>query len=296
MIGGILLGLGAALGQSVSYLFSRAFVTRHKGGSYHLMVLAHIIMGVLSAAALVFLWPEAIENSTTVFIRVVAAAVFYLVAQTSLFLTLSTVEASRIAPLLGMKVFFLAALSIPLLGKQLSLPQWSAVILSAVAAALLNRIGGKLPVRTIAGVAVSVICYSLSDIIIKQLIDSLSNLSVAHASSFSVAALYLFCGIVALPFVIFGRNHRKMHWKGAAPYAISWFTGMFFLFSCFATIGVVYGNIVQSTRGILSIVIGAAAAHMGHVSVERKTDKAIFIRRIWAAVLMTAAIVIFYMG
>ncbi|MFP4416236.1 MAG: EamA family transporter [Fibrobacterota bacterium] len=296
MIVGIFLGLGAALGQSVSYVFSRAFVTQHKEGSYHLMVLAHLIMGFLSATALVLLWPDQIANPATVFRLVAGAAIFYLIAQTSLFLTLSTVEASRIAPLLGMKVFFLAALSIPLLGKQLSPVQWSAVILSSAAAALLNRIGGKLPLKSIAGVAVSVICYSLSDINIKQLIDSLSYLSIAHASAFSVAALYLLCGIVAVPFALIGRKHRPEHWKGATPYAISWFCGMFFLFSCFATIGVVYGNIVQSTRGILSIIIGAAVAHMGHVSLEQKTDKNIFIRRIFAAVLMTAAIVIFYIG
>lgn len=48
---------------------------------------------------------------------------------------------------------------------------------------------------------------------------------------------------------------------------------MFFLFGCFGTIGVVYGNILQSLRGVISILVGFLIARMGFVSLEEKVGR-----------------------
>ena len=68
---------------------------------------------------------------------------------------------------------------------------------------------------------------------------------------------------------------------------------MLFLYACFALIGTVNGNIVQSTRGIIAILIGAALSKLGFNELEEKITLNIFIRRIIAGAMMILAIVAF---
>ena len=65
------------------------------------------------------------------------------------------------------------------------------------------------------------------------------------------------------------------------------------LYICFGLIGVVFGNIVQSTRGLFSIVIGASLAHAGWHGLETQVDRRTLTRRLLAAALMTAAIALY---
>ncbi|OHB55031.1 MAG: hypothetical protein A2Y12_12025 [Planctomycetes bacterium GWF2_42_9] len=69
---------------------------------------------------------------------------------------------------------------------------------------------------------------------------------------------------------------------------------MILLFSSFALIGVIFGNIIQSTRGIMSIVLGYIISNFGHELLETKITKKVFIYRLLAAILMTGSIALFY--
>ena len=71
---------------------------------------------------------------------------------------------------------------------------------------------------------------------------------------------------------------------------------MIFLFACFALVGIVFGNILQSTRGIFSIVFGYLIAHLGFERLETKITGNIFIKRILVAFLMMVSIALFYYG
>jgi hypothetical protein len=84
--------------------------------------------------------------------------------------------------------------------------------------------------------------------------------------------------------------------KYALPYSFFWLSGIIFLFACFGTIGAVYGNIIQSTRGLMSILIGAIIGHLGRVAIEPKVSRRILATRVLAALLMTAAIWLYSMG
>jgi hypothetical protein len=55
----------------------------------------------------------------------------------------------------------------------------------------------------------------------------------------------------------------------------------------------VFGNILQSTRGVMSVVLGAALAQMGWHELEQRVDRASLLRRLAAALLMTAAIALY---
>ena len=55
----------------------------------------------------------------------------------------------------------------------------------------------------------------------------------------------------------------------------------------------VFGNVLLSSRGLFAVIIGAVLAHRGWHELEQRVDRATLLRRIAAAVLMTAAIALY---
>jgi len=88
----------------------------------------------------------------------------------------------------------------------------------------------------------------------------------------------------------------KAVWSNALPFSVTWFTAMLFLFASFASIGIVYGNIIQSTRGVISVLLGVLISVAGHVHLEEKMTTMMLIKKSGAALLMIGAIVLYYMG
>jgi len=101
---GIVFGFSAALSQSLAYVFSRLFVGRHDRGVFGLFVLSHIIMGGWSVAFLPFLWPEGLPVCLAFSRNLLCTTLFYIVGQVGLFQALRSADASRVAPLLGLKL------------------------------------------------------------------------------------------------------------------------------------------------------------------------------------------------
>jgi drug/metabolite transporter (DMT)-like permease len=299
MISGILLGLAAATCQSCSYIFSRMFAGRYSGSTLSFLVLSHGIMGVLSAVGLVVVWPgvvwpgERMPAFATYWWPLVSATFFYLTGQVGLFLALRRTDASRVSPLLGLKLLILALISITFLGKSYSAAQWCAVGLTLLAAALLNRSGGGIPWRSLAWILFACFGYSLSDLGIKALVDRLSVLGLVRGSLVSTFMSYVICGAGALVMLCVHHRPPRRMWLHAVPFSIAWLSAMMFLFACFGNIGVVFGNIVQSTRGVISIGLGAVIAHAGYVHLEQKVGGWVLARRVLAALLMVGAIALF---
>jgi len=85
-------------------------------------------------------------------------------------------------------------------------------------------------------------------------------------------------------------------WKKVSPFAFFWLLAILFLFTCFADLGTVNGNIIQSTRGLLAIGLGAMLAKAGYTELEERVDAAVMARRVLAGVLMVLAIVCYNWG
>ena len=297
MLIGIILGLGAAVAQSLSYIFSRLYVMRHPGAFLRLMVLGHLVMGALSLAMLPLLPLDRLPHVERYIWPLVGAAGFYLLGQASLFVVLRHVEASRISPLLGLKIVMLAIITAAFL-HDFAAPsplQWLAVGLSVLAAFALNSSGGKLPARMIGGLLLTCLTYSLSDLSIRYLVRAMSD-SGTGGVFMAVALCYVLCGVVALAALPFAGPHQRGDWRLAVPWAVSWLGAMLLLFGCFQAVDVVFGNILQSTRGLISIVLGAGLAGAGMVHLEKKVSRGVFWRHMAAAMLMSAAIVLYAKG
>ncbi|HUI93378.1 MAG TPA: EamA family transporter [Chitinivibrionales bacterium] len=296
MITGLLLGFGAAFFQSCSYLFSKRYVAKFEKSTVGLLVAAHCIMGIFSLALLPFFLPATMPPFSRYAIPLICGVWSYLAAQACFFLSLKTTEASRVSPLLGLKIIILALISILFLRQHFSVAQWGGICLSIVAACLLGLLGNRLNVRSWAWVLGACFFYSLSDICIKQLITCFVNLGLLRASVLSTCLSYVLAGLVSVacmplfPFRSFSR------WRLAFPFAAFWYCGILLLFGCFGSVGVVFGNIVQSTRGVMSIAMGSYVAHKGYDHIEEKVPARILLMRIIAGLLMIGSIALFYLG
>jgi len=295
MVTGILLGFGAAACQSLSYVFSKRFTAKH-GSVLALLSLSHVFMGVFSLALAPFYQPAEMPLLSAYAPPLVLCALFYLAGQLSLFMAMKTADASRLSPLLGLKVLFLALFYGLILKTATSGLQWAAVALSVVAAFLLSGGGARLNSKSLLWILSACVNFCASDYYIRELVSAFSGLDLFHASIFSVCLSYLFCGLLGAVVLLFLPRPAPAMWRHALPFSLAWFAAMLFLYGCFGSIGVVYGNIIQSTRGIISILFGAIIAKAGYHHIERHVEKSVVIGRVLAALLMSAAIALFNLG
>ena len=303
---GVVSGLAAAGFSAVSYLVSRHYglgqrALGRKGAALRLLAVSHLLMAAICIPLTWAAWP-ATSPPVQLFAGPLAASVgFYLLGQTSLFAALKRVEASRMAPLLGLKIVMLAVIVSFVLGHVLDTRQWLAVALSVAAAVMLQVGRGAVPIGAFGFVLSCCLSFAISDIFIIRLIDGLqagaSTSSVAisrlHAGGLAMALTYGLCGLLFVPLVVGLRPYTRTDWVAAAQYASAWLLSMVGLYCCFGLVGVVFGNILQSTRGVMSVALGAALAHFGWHELEQRVDRVTLLRRLAAALLMTAAIALY---
>ena len=289
---GVGFGLGTAFCQSVFYLFTRRFVLRTGRTPLLLLIVSHATMGGFSALLLLALRPHNLPPLTSYGLPLASTVAFYVIAQFALFRVLREVEGSRIAPLLGSKIIVLALLSVFCLGQTLRPLQWLAVLISAGAAWLLNEAGSRIPWRLLSLMGLTVLGYCLSDLSIGTLVKRLA--SVGPSMPLVAAALtYLTCGVLTLPFAFRREARDRQVWSLAVPCALAWFGAMCLLYASFAAIGVVFGNIVQSTRGLISVGLGWTMVRIGHTHLEAPAAQKVFWRRLAGAALMLLAVVLY---
>lgn len=302
---GIVTGLMAAAGSALSYLIVRHHGTRQPGAAHSMLVRGHVLMGAASLPLAWWLWPAASPPLRSWMWPLMGSAIWYAAGQASIFAVLTKSDASRIAPLLGLKIAILAGIVSWGLGHPLTGQRWIAVTLSVVAAAMLQRSGRPLPAASLALVLMTCLFFATSDLCIVALIDALqtpaadpaaavaSSIGRVHASGLAMAVTYCVCGTGAGLLLPWASRSGSGGWAAAAQYAVAWLAGMVALYTCIGLVGAVYGNILQSTRGIMAVVAGAALARMGWHDLEQPVDRDILVRRLGAAVLMTAAIAIY---
>ncbi len=298
ILGGIGLGLAAAAGQSVSYFCSKLFVIRRGNAVLRLVVLGHLIMGGISLAVLPLLWRPVAPELSVIAWPVIRASLFYLLGQAAFFLALRYDDASRLSPLLGLKIIVLAVLYLIWPVVHLTWIHWAGAGVSVVAAMMLNYAGQRIAPAAAISVLLACVFYSLSDWNIAATVDVTLRYTDSRlmATLLSVSLSYVLCGAVALSLLPVAGVSSLREWHYALPFALSWLTAMVFLFACFNTIGVLYGNLVQATRGVMTVVMAAAVAKMGFVRIEPVVGRSVFLRRLAAAMLMFLAIGLYYLS
>jgi len=298
---GVITGLLAAFFSALSYLVSRHHVLSHselegEGGGPRLIVQSHVLMGLTCIPACLLLWPRGGGPAAASYLPPAClCAIAYLIGQSCFFTALREVPASRLAPLLGLKIAMLAGIVALVLGPPLGGRQWAAVALSVVAALALQRGDDRLPARALGLILVACLCFAIADLAIVSLIGRLAGgnaepMGVFRAGILAMAITYVACGAILLPAAPRMWPRSGGGWLPAVQYSLVWLLAMIALYACLGQVGAVFGNILQSTRGVMSVVIGAALAHAGWHDLEEQVDRATLLKRIAAAMLMTAAI------
>ena len=289
---GIASGLACALAQSGAYVFSRLFVIRSRSAILHLMVLSHVLMGLASIALLMVMQPHDLPPISELAPSLLATAGFYALAQIGLLSLMRSETPSSIAPLLGLKIIVLAMFNLLLFGQHLRAAQWAAVVLCAAAALVLNATGAKLNRRTLTLVLCVCAGYSLSDLNITGLVHQLGEPGSVRGAILGAAMCYALLGAASLPLMLIlkGKWNVGAFVRFGLPYAVLWFLAMLLLFFSMSCIGAVYAVILQSTRGLWSVLLGALIAHLGLVQVEHRIARHLVLRRMLAALMMVGAI------
>jgi drug/metabolite transporter (DMT)-like permease len=305
---GIAAGLLSGACTSLSYLLSRHHalgypVEARRGAAIGLLVRSHLIVGLACAPVAAMLWPAAAPTPAAFVPPLLGSAFLYLFGNLVLFSLLRRTEASRLTPFLGLKIFVLALVVTAVVGQPITGRQWLAVALSVAATALLQRTSGGLSRSAFVQILCVCLLFAISDLCIVRLIDALDTAPGVAGGRFFAAVLamlltYVVCGTACGAMLVAGwppvdRGQGLAAWRAALTYAVTWLAAMASLYVCFGFVGALFGNVVQSTRGIMSVVIGALLAHLGWHELEQRVDRATLVRRIGAAVLMTAAIAVY---
>lgn len=292
LLAGIIIGLAAALTQSLSYIASKVYITRG-GTPYSLVVYSQLFMGGFGIGTLGLLREKteidfAPENLMYLGICVSSAVIGHL----SSFRAVKHIEASRLSSLMGMKIIVIALLSVTLTGVHISLFQWLAVFLCSVAAAGMNFTGGRISKQGFFWLGMTLVAYAISDISVLKVIAAVKSDSPVLSSIGAAGLCYFTSGAIALFFIPFVPKSRKLM-LGALPYAVIWFGAMLLLFYCFETAGIIFGTIIQSMRGIFSVILGVLLVKAGYRNIEPAVSAKAWIRRFVMAILMVLAMALY---
>ena len=308
---GIPCGVGCAVLQSIAYVVSRHFtVSRGRGAGIHLIVLVHLWMGLFAAVTLPIVWVPGVPWDRVIE-PLLAAAFFKICGQVAQTIALHLAEPSRVSPLMSIKVFVPALLTM-LFGAPagaaaysvLNAPQWIAIGLCAFAGASISRGGGGMKVSALVAIAATIILYSASDWSIGMTIGRMlttPGIGKTRAALLVTASLYLLTplgSLAVLPTRWGGSSPERWtyhwaDWRDSLPYAACWFLAMIVLFVAIGEVGLVYGMILQSTRAFITIGLGAALMYLGVAHIEPKQPHRVVVIRAIAGALMTAAIAMY---
>jgi len=189
-----------------------------------------------------------------------------------------------------------------------SLLQWTGMALTILSAFLLNNAGGRIPLECFVWIVFICIGYAGSDTFIKQLMGIMRELASSGADPVltDVTKMSLCCvflayilggvmGAVIFPFFRLRRTTKLSGriWLYSVPFAVFWLISMVCIYLCFELIGTVGGNVIQSTRGILAIILGWILAKAGFHELERPISNRTFFCRLLAGLLMVLALICF---
>lgn len=297
---GIAAGVVTAILSACAFLSSTWALKRTPGLTPSgLMTDAGLLMGVIAIGLLGWHWnAELFTNGFWRRLPVLAgSSAFFCLGQTLVFAAQRKVEASRVVPLLGLKLPILALISVCFLNEHLGIWQGIAIALAVLAAFVLNNAGKAIPFSAIGFVLGGCLSYSFSDICLTRLTARLGRdlgESQAVAALHCTGLSYLLIGIVAaLLLCIYSKPLTRAAMLHCIPFSVFWIACIVALTFCFARVGTVFGIILQNTRGIFAILLTPLCIWLGCTALESKLTYGLFWRRFAAALMVLAAVALY---
>ena len=296
MFYGIILGIVTALMQSLSYLASGYFIRKHDS-ALKLLITSHVAMGIISVALMPFFWNmEMLILPGRIWWCLGIWILMFMLGQAGFFISQKLIEPSRLASLLGLKIVVLSLIWILFVHQWLNFLQIIGVILSVSAAFAMNWSGGrKFELKSLIPLAVTLVCYSLTDISETTMVLLCDQGNIVRAGISVTLLCYTVLGICSLPLLVKTGWNIKMQCH-ALPFSLLWLGSQMTLLICFGMIGPVFGNVIQSSRGLFSVIFGVVVCRLGFDVMEKSASGKLWLRRVLAALLMIGGIACFSFG
>ena len=288
---GILSGLLTAFMQSFSYLGGRRFLARY-GNARQLLIASLVICGAAAWILAIFFLDTTKIFSWKMLGLLIMSNGGFVAGQWGFFNAQKHIESSRIASLLGLKVLVVMFLSIVMLRAQFTLWQYTAIVLAAFAAMLMNWSKGRLELGGMGFLLMALVGYAFSDMGIQMVVAYLECSSPIAGGLSGYVLTYGTMGIGAFLLM----KPLKVSWKmvaGALPQGVCWTISMWGLYVCFGLIGAAFGNVIQASRGVVSLVLGIVLSYFAIDGLEQKQSWQVWLRKALAAILMFGAIVLY---
>ncbi len=297
---GISAGFAAAILMSVSYILSKMFMLKHSS-ALHLTIYSQLTQGCLGIIVLAIFYRYCefpLFGDGVIYWKhigmVVWTACIGIFGNFSFFRALKELEASRLSSMIGLKILLIGAICALFRGETFCWMQWTAVILGTIAAAGMNFSGGPLSLKAVFWLFMTLIGYSLGDLAAYDLQMMVGGENRLYASFVGTSCQAIMTGILMVPLLFLKSTPVSLKvWRDAMPYGACWFTSLLFLFFCFGQISVVFGTIIQSSRGIFSVIFAMILVHFGFKHLEPRVGRGIWIQRLIMACLMVAAMALY---
>ena len=301
---GIAAGLLSAILQSCGYVASALFLKRHDGNARDMLAYTQFVQALVSLPLFFALVPTEALSDAKIWSSNFYWLAIFTITQFSMFYAQKTVEPSKIATWLGLKIAVLALLTTfwPLNGETVCLWQWLAIAITIGAVFILNFSGGMNPGRKGAlSLAAFILIASLCD---RQQVVIMTEFQ-AHGATMLTSALltlslgYWTFGLAALGYIVVKlfRGERlkaaSVKLRDSSPFAFFWYSAMISIYFCYGELGPVFGNVVQSTRAVISVGIAFLACRLLKIGAEQNVSAALWLRRLLAAALMTGGIILY---
>ncbi|MDD4817871.1 MAG: EamA family transporter [Victivallaceae bacterium] len=292
MILGIVCGVAAAFWQDCGYVFSRLYVKRF-AAPVKLLLATQLLMGAAGVVIMPFVWKCGFWGNWGFVIPLLGSAFGSLFGQLFFFKTEEHVSPARIASLMGLRVVVLAAVSGLFLSEHYDSRQICGIVLAALSALVINYSGkGRIATRGMGWFALTLGSYCISDLSVKYMIDRIATGNFFTSALLGMSLVNILLMTVTLPWAIHARL-TPAELKPTLPFAGSWLVKQILLYSCYALIGPVFGNVIMSLRGPIAIVLTLTLLRLGVKKLDGASGTAVWVRRGVATLMMVAAIALY---
>lgn len=287
MLLGVIASFLGATFQALNYSFTQRCQQKYQIDGVKLLVAVHVCIGVMAFIPTIALdyWKLITPDLADDFVKINAP---YLIAQYLLINAIRRSDASIVSPLLALKIPVLAFISVMFFDASFSLMQVASIAGILALGWYFSSISGTINIAPLFLVLGASVCYSLSDMAITQFSHELMEGNPVEQALATICINYLVCGIFSIPFMMLMRVNLIMVYQ-VKWVALAWFIAVIFLILGFNISGVVSGNVVQSLRGVMGIILVYL-----FFRTQINQPSSMWRKKLYAAVGMFIAVGLFY--
>lgn len=284
---GIFLGFAGALCNALNYAFSKDCVEKYGLHGIRQLIVVHVTFLIIMLPPLIFTGLYK-YFSLEILINTIYIIVPYVFSQYLIIRLLTATDSSVVSPLLTLKIPVVATISFILSGQIFTPQQIFAIAMIILLGFYFSSLSGRIKLMPLLVMLCICTGYAFADYATVHFMKNYPGSNIEKTLA-CICWQYVICGFVALPLMLLKKSKLKaIHlWYGKSA-SLSWLFGTFCWVGCFYLAGIVEGNIIQSLRCVIGVLI-AYIFYKKYIKAPNTFKKKLVI-----AALMFTAVFIYY--